>query len=142
MGLPPLLIQTAGSLAAILALAALARWMKLGGTPRIACEADIRRAANMVEDGFVPIETACDAEGAGALARDQEGRIMLIRRHGNRFAGRVLSSRASASLETQPGEFNLVIDCGEARFGKTFLTVPDPIAWAAAINRVSESGDA
>jgi hypothetical protein len=138
MGLPPLLIQTAGSLAAILALAALARWMKLGGTPRIACEADIRRAANMVEDGFAPVETACDAEGAGALARDQDGRIMLIRRHGNRFAGRVLTGHAAARASGHV----LTIDCGERRFGTTRLELDDAQTWADAINALSIPGDA
>ena len=41
-----MLLQTAGSLVAILALAGLAWWLKLGGTPRLASEADVARAAN------------------------------------------------------------------------------------------------
>jgi len=142
MSLPPLLVQTAGSLVAILALAGLARWMKLGGAPRLASDADVARAAGEVEDGFTPVKTACDAEGVGALARDQDGRIMLIRRHGNRYAGRVLTARARATLDDHPGEFNIIIDCGETRFGKAFLTIPDPQAWAEAINAISVRRDA
>jgi hypothetical protein len=137
-----MLLQTAGSLVAILALAGLAWWLKLGGTPRLASEADVARAANEVEDGFLPVTCACDAEGASALARDADGRIMLIRRHGNRFAGRVLNAQAKAVLQDEPGEFNIIIDPGEARFGTVFLTIPSPDAWAGAINQVSVSRDA
>lgn len=142
MALPPLLLQTAGSLVAILALAGLASWLKLGGTPRLASDDVVRRAAGEVEDGFTPFAITCDTEGAGALARDAGGRIMLIRRQGNRFAGRVLTAQASALRQEQPGEYNIIVDCGEARFGKAFLTIPDPDAWAAAINALSVAHDA
>lgn len=138
MTIPPLVVQTAGSLAAILALAALARWMGLGGAPRLDGEDAVRRAAHEVEDGFAPVAFACDAEGASALARDAEGRIMVIRRHGNRFAGRIVGPRATALA--QGG--GLVVDVGEARFGTVRLTLPDAEAWAAAINRVSQPHDA
>jgi len=137
-----LLTQTAGSLVAILALAGLAWWLKLGGTPRLDSPEAVARAAGEVEDGFTPVATTCDAEGASALARDGAGRIMVIRRHGNRFAGRVLGPQATAALVDSPGEFNLVIDPGEARFGKVFLTLPDAQAWAEAINRVDGRQDA
>jgi hypothetical protein len=142
MELPPLLLQTAGSLVAILALAGLAWWLRLGGTPHLASEDDVCRAAGEVEDGFTPVAIACDAEGAGALARDAQGRIMVIRRHGNRYAGRVLTAQASALPQDHPGEFNIVIDCGEARFGKTFLTLAEPDAWADAINALNLARDA
>lgn len=142
MTIPPLLLQTAGSLAAILALAGLAWWLRLGGTPRLASEADVAQRAGEVEDGFVPVAVAIDAEGAAALARDAQGRIMLLRRHGNRFAGRVLSAQAHAEQQPQPGGSTIMIDCGEARFGTTFLAIPDPDAWADAINRVCVMGHA
>lgn len=137
-----LLTQTAGSLVAILALAGLAWWLKLGGSPRLDSEEAVRRAAGEVEDGFTPVITSHDAEGASALARDAQGRIMVIKRHGNRFAGRVLGPRAAASLHSNPGEFNLVVDPGEPRFGAVFLTLPDAEAWAEAINRVDGRQDA
>ena len=47
---------------------------------------------------------------------------------------RVLGPGATARLDDQPGEFNLVVDPGEPRFGTVFLTLPDPEAWADAIN--------
>jgi hypothetical protein len=130
---PPLLAQTAGSLVAILALAGLAWWLKLGGAPLLDNDEAVRRAAGEVEDGFLPIASACDAMGAAALARDAAGRIMVIRRHGNRFAGRVLSTAASARLVSAA----LEVDPGEARFGKVSLAIPEAQAWADAINRVN-----
>ena len=137
MDIPPLVLQTAGSLVAILALAGLAWWMRLGGMPRLDSDAAVRRAAAEVEDGFIPVETVCDAEGAGGLARDAGGRIMLIKRHGNRFAGRVLGAHASARADSLPGEYNIVVDPGEARFGAVFLTIPAPESWVAAINALN-----
>ncbi len=137
-----LLIQTAGSLVAILALAGLAWWMKLGGAPRLDSDDAVRRAAGEVEDGFAPVATACDAEGAAALAHDATGRIMVIRRHGNRFAGRILGPRATVRAEDRPGEYNLIVDPGEPRFGRVFLTLHDAETWAAAIIRLGSRQDA
>jgi len=133
-----LLLQTAGSLSAILALAGLARWMRLGGAPRLDSDAAVRDAAGEVEDGFVPVAAASDAEGAAALARDAAGRIMVIKRHGNHFAGRILGPGAAA----QVAGGRLEVAPGEARFGKVFLDIPDPQAWAAAINRINGGQDA
>jgi hypothetical protein len=133
-----LLFQTAGSLVAILALAGLAWWMKLGGNPRLDSAEAVARAAGEVEDGFIPINSACDAEGAGALARDGAGRIMVIRRHGNRFAGRLLGPDAAARVVSG----KLEVFPGEPRFGTVFLTLPDAEAWADAINRVKTPQDA
>lgn len=137
-----LLVQTAGSMIAILALVGLAWWMKLGGAPRLDGEEAVRRAAGEIEDGFTPVACACDAEGAAALARDGAGRIMAIRRHGNRFAGRVLGPGAKAALMAQLPGSTLVVDPGEARFGKVSLAIPEAQAWADAINRVNGPQDA
>ena len=142
MEVPPLLMQTAGSLAAILALAGLAWWLKLGPVLPLANEDDVRRIAAEIEDGFTPTAIACDGKGSGALTRDAQGRIMLIRPHGNRFAGRLLTEQSSATLENLPGDCNIIIDCGEARFGKTFLAIPEPDAWAAAINALNHRDNA
>jgi hypothetical protein len=136
--IPPLLLQTAGSLVAILALAGLAWWLKLGGAPLLSDDDSVRRAASEVEDGFTPVTIARDKGGVAALAHDAQGRIMLIRRHGNRFAGRILSPAAHADLWRDMGQTTLEVDCGEARFGKTFLDLSDPDTWAAAINRVND----
>jgi hypothetical protein len=135
-------MQTAGSLVAILALTGLAWWLKLGGLPRLDSEVAVRRAAGEVEDGFDPVAWSCDAEGNGALARDAHGRIMVIRRHGNRFVGRVLGPAARAAFEVHVRGTWLVVDPGERRFGKVLLSLPDAQAWAMAINRVEARQDA
>jgi len=138
MALPPLLLQTAGSLAAILALAGLAWWLGLGGARLLTDDEAVRHAAGEVEDGFNPVVIARDAEGRAALAEDSQGRIMVIRRHGNRFAARLLGPSARAVIWRDPGVADgLEVDCGEARFGKVFLELPDPEAWAAAINALN-----
>lgn len=130
-----LLLQTAGSLVAILALAGLAWWLRLGGSPKLISDDDVRRAAGEVEDGFDPVAIARDADGLAAIARDMQGRIIVIKRHGNRFAGRVLGPDAAAwvaggQIEVSPGE---------ARFGTVFLTIPDAEAWADAINAIDDA---
>lgn len=135
-----LLFQTAGSLVAILALAGLAWWMKLGGAPALDSEAAVRRAAGEVEDGFDPV--AADFDGKAAIARDAQGRIMVIKRHGNRFAGRVLGPGAKARLWRDLGQMAIEVDPGEARFGTVFLDITAPEAWAEAINRLNEPQDA
>lgn len=133
MSLPPLLVQTAGSLVAILGLAGLAYWMKLGGAPTLADEASLRRAADEVADGFEVADYALSHDHTAALARDGEGRIVLIRRHGNRFAGRVLTTHAAAQASGKV----LTIDCGERRFGSTRLELDEAKAWADVINQLN-----
>jgi hypothetical protein len=140
--LPKLVIETAASLVAILALTGLALWMKLGGTAALADDAAVRRAAGEVEYGFAPVAITRDAQGQAALARDGEGQIMVIKRHGNRFAGRILGSSARATIWRDPGHTDLEVDCGEPRFGTVFLALPDPEAWAEAINRLGLAHDA
>ena len=135
-----LLLQTTGSLVAILALAGLAWWMRLGGTPALDNEDAVRRAAGEVEDGFDPV--AADFDGKAAIARDAQGRIMVIKRHGNRFAGRVLGPQAKAGVWEDPGYRALHVDSGERRFGAVFLDIPAPETWAEAINRVDRPQDA
>lgn len=134
MDVPPLILQTAESLIAILVLAGIAYWLKLGGTPLLVSQEAVRRAAQEVHDGFEAVEIACDAQGHAALARDANGHIVVIKRHGNRFAGRVLGLDAAAWV----AEGQLEVYPGEERFGTVFLTIPDAEAWADAINEIDE----
>lgn len=133
-----LLAQTAGSLVAILALAGVAWWLKLGGAARLDSDETVHRAAGEVEDGFTPVDIARDTDGRSALARDGAGRIMIIKRHGNRFAGRLLGDGAAAWVAG--GQIEVVP--GEARFGTVFLTIHDAEAWADAINEIGRHHDA
>lgn len=135
MSLPPLLIQSVGSLVAILALAALSYWMKLGGTPTLADEATLHRAVEEIADGSAVAHSAISRDGASALVRDSEGRIILIRRHGNRFAGRVLTAQAAAQANGNV----LYVDCGERRFGNTRLELDEARAWENSINQLNRT---
>lgn len=132
MAIPPLLLQTAGSLVAILALAGLAWWLKLGGAPVLDSDDAVQRVAGEIDDGFAPAAIALSQDRTTALARDAAGRIMVIKRHGNRFAGRVLGPGATAWVAG--GQLEVVP--GEARFGTVFLTIRDAEAWADAINQI------
>ncbi|QIQ88290.1 MAG: hypothetical protein G9473_14060 [Erythrobacter sp.] len=132
--MPPLFLQTLGSLLAILFLAGLAALMKLGGTPRLETAADVQRTAGEVVDGFEAVETALARDGAGALACDAEGRVMLIKRHGNRFAGRILTDRARTRLDGDA----LEVDCGERRFGRVRLALDEPASWQARIDAIDD----
>ncbi len=127
-----------GSLAAILLLAWLTAWLKLGGNPVIASEDDARRLAGEVWDGYSPTRIAIDANGLAALLEDGAGRIMLIKRHGNRFAGRILGGSAKADLE----ESALSVSSGEARFGGVALVIAEAEVWADAINGLRDKGHA
>ncbi|PKP89293.1 MAG: hypothetical protein CVT75_13420 [Alphaproteobacteria bacterium HGW-Alphaproteobacteria-14] len=139
MDVTALLLQTAGSLAAILALAGLAWWLKLGVASALVGEGDIRRVAGEVEDGFDPLDCAVSKDHTAALARDADGRIMVIKRHGNRFAGRILGPRAQARLWRDRGMAAVEVDPGEPRFGTVFLDIAEADTWADAINRVDSS---
>lgn len=127
-----LFLQTGGSLIAILALYFVARALKLGGKPRLDDEAQVQACAGEVEEGFDAQRVSIARDGAAALARDADGRIMVIKRHGNRFAGRVLTSSAAVREEVD----GLVVDTAEARFGAVRLSIDDPAYWADAINRL------
>lgn len=132
MNIDPQLFIFGGSLVAILFLAGIARWMRLGGNPTLRDEADVASAASEVEDGFVPARHSIARGGKAALASDASGRIMVIKLHGNRFAGRVLTGQATAREEVDA----LVVDCGEARFGPVRLSLTDSSTWADRINRL------
>lgn len=138
MEIPSLLLQTAGSLVAILLLAGLAWWLRLGGSPVLADDSALRRTASEVADGFEPVESAISQDHTAALLRDADGQIMVIKRHGNRFAGRILDARSLAHVRGDAVE----ITTEERRFGVTRLTIRDPGSWAAAINRLSVAHDA
>ena len=132
MEIPPLILQILGSLVAILALSGLAMAIGLGRKPVLGDEEAVRYAASEVDDGFEAERVSIARGGAAALARDESGRIVLIKRHGNRFAGRLLTGAARVREEVDA----LVVDCGDARFGPQQLSLDDPGYWADAINRL------
>lgn len=129
MTLPPALLQFLGSLAAILMLAAIAWRLRLGPEPRLDDENAARQAADEAVSGFKPVEIGLDREGRGALLSDAGGRILLLRPHGSRFAGRLLSDQAVARIE----EDALIVDTAEKRYGSARLELADASAWMQAI---------
>lgn len=132
MELHPMLLQFGGSLVAILVLAGLAMLLKLGGKPTLRDEEAVARAGGEVEDGFAPARVSISRDGTAALARDGAGRIMLIKRHGNKFAGRILTPEARVREEVD----GIVIDPRETQFGTVRLSIDDAAYWADAINRL------
>lgn len=133
MDIPPELIQLAGSLVAILALAGIARWLKLGKPVPISSLDEARLAAKEAVHGFDAIELAVDRDGRGAILRDTAGRILLLKQHGNKFAGRILGGHARAAAKG-----NLLnIESGEKRFGVIAILVDGAPKWADAINQLN-----
>ena len=126
-------LQFGGSLLAILALAWIAHRLGLGGDTRIRDEAHLRELAEDALYGFDPVDIAVDRAGFGALARDAEGRVMLLRRHGTHFVGRVLDNHLHVRLDR-----NLIeVGTGEKRFGKIILDLGNEApAWAASLRRL------
>lgn len=127
-----MLLQFGGSLVAILVVAALVAVMKLGGKPTLKNEAEVGVAAGEVEYGFDAARSSITRGGNAALARDADGRIMVIKRHGNKFVGRILTPSAKVQEEVD----GLTVDPGESQFGSVRLSLYDASYWADAINRL------
>lgn len=132
MEIHPLILQSGGSLIAILALYGLARWLGLGGSPSLKDTALLAAVADEVDTGFTIEQAAVDRGGASALVKHADGRIMVIKRHGNRYAGRILGKGAKVREEVD----GILIDCREARFGTVRLSIENPASWADTINRL------
>ena len=126
-------IQLAGSLVAILLLAALVGWLGLGGDVRLRGEAEARELARAADYTFDPVEIALDRAGIGALLRDASGRVMLLRRHGVHFPARMLTSHQGTRLDRN----FLTIATSESTFGAVTLDLgPEAAAWAGSLRRL------
>ena len=132
--MPDALIQFLGSLAAILGLAGLAAWLKLGGAPTLDDDHAVRRAVAEGMDAFEPVAIARDADGCAALARDRGGRLLLVAPHGNKVVTRLLGSGASASLDGD----TITVRTGERVLRPVDLDLGDDAqAWFSAIRALS-----
>ncbi|MBU6393199.1 MAG: hypothetical protein KGQ75_01355 [Sphingomonadales bacterium] len=126
-------LQALGSLVAVLLVYALVRALGMGSDVRIADEAEARALAEEARCGFDPVEVALDRARIGALLRNSNGEVMLIRRHGARFAARVLSSHAGARLDR--GFLTLSTD--DPHFGSITLDLGERAqVWAASLRRL------
>lgn len=131
------IIQFAGSLLAILALAWIARALRLGPQKKLLDESAAHFHANQTVDGFEPVECAVDSNGDGAILRDSDDRILLLRPHGAHFAGRLVTPAMTA--KAQRGL--LVIETNERQFGEVTMQLDNAQYWADAINAVNAAHD-
>ncbi len=125
------IMQFLGSLVAILALAGIAYWLKLGRIDPIRNADHARLLADGISSGFDPLRVSLDDSRYGAILSDSSGQIMVMRRHGAHFAGRILGDGARAEID-QSGA--LRIATGERRFGNVVLKIDDPASWMQQIN--------
>lgn len=126
-------LQAAASLVAVLLVFALVRQLALGSDVRIADEAEARALAEQARCGFDPVDVALDRARIGALLRNSAGEVMLIRRHGARFAARVLSSHAGARLDRG----FLTLSTEDPHFGSITLDLGEQAqVWAASLRRL------
>ena len=127
------LIQMGGSVAAILALAFICARLGLGGDVRIASEDEARQLAREALCGFEPEDLALDRAGIGALLRDHQGRVMLLRRHGAHFSARLLDNHASARLDRN----FITLGTDERWFGQVTLDLGDKAqSWASSLRHL------
>ena len=133
------LLQFAGSLIAILVLAWIAARLRLGNDASIQNADHARDIANEVEHGFCPVDAAVSRSGEAALLRDARGRVLVLKKHGAHFAGRILTPGATARID---GE-KLVLDTGEKRYGTVTLDLDEGAsAWVQAVSAIGTSHDA
>lgn len=126
-------LQAIGSLVAVLLVFMLVRALGMGSDVRIADEAEARALAEAAHCGFDPVEIALDRARIGALLRNRAGEVMLIRRHGARFAARVLSSHAGARLDRG----FLTLSTEDPHFGSITLDLGERAqVWAASLRRL------
>ena len=126
--------QLVGSLIAILVLAWIAHRLGLGGDARIRSEDDARALADEAIHGFDPVEVAIDKAGMGALCRDAQGRVLLLRRHGSHWASRLLDSHSHTRLDRG----FLTLATADRRFGSVTFDLGDKAAiWAAGLRRIA-----
>lgn len=135
-GLAALALQVFGSLLAILLVYALVRALSLGEDVRIADEAEARALAEEARCGFAPVEVALDRARIGALLRNRTGEVMLIRRHGARFAARLVTSHAGVRLD----QGFLTLSTDDPHFGSVTLDLGvQAQIWAASLRRLGEA---
>ncbi len=129
------LLQLGGSLIAVLFVAWLVRAMGLGADPRIADAEQAIRLADEAEAGFKGVEVARDRAGFAAIVRNAEGRMMLVRAHGNFFAARPVDASVIGRLDK---DF-LILTTPEKTFGAVTLHLgKDAGMWASRMRTLSE----
>jgi hypothetical protein len=128
-----LTIQSVVSLAAVLALGWLARWMGLGGDVRIADQSHAIRIAYDGIYGFAGVDAAIDRAGYSALVRDALGRHVLIMVKGNKFVTRLVTPPIEGRLDHKL----LTIDLREPDCAPVTLNLGDKAQyWASGLRHI------
>ncbi len=109
-----------GSLVAVLALAGIAAWLKLGGDPLD--EDGALEAAGDMLPGFVPEAVLLGDDGEAALVRGREGRVAVVKRHGAQFAVRELLP----GFDPGSAKADAIIVTGDRMFGDVMLKGRSP----------------
>jgi len=107
--------QLGYSLAGVIALALIARWLRLGES-RIASVAQARETAEQMLAGFIAHDAVIGTDGGAALVAGS-GAVALLKRHGARIAAR----RLIAPLQLSQGIEGVRIETGERLFGSVLL---------------------
>ena len=127
------LLVLAGSLLAVALLVGLTRLLDLGGEPRIRDADHARELAGEALFGFEPVEIGLDKAGYGALLRDAGGRVLLLRRHGTHFVGRLLDRQTEARLDRN----FLTVEPADRFFGTVTLNLGrEAQVWAGSFRRL------
>lgn len=103
-----MLVTLAGSLVAVLALAGIARWLRLGHDIRLDAD-EAAAAAEGALAGFDATRVVIASDGAGALVIGHDARLAVVKRHGARAA------------------VGAIVDTGERRFGTVTLADVDAL---------------
>jgi hypothetical protein len=117
-----LAVKFGGSLIAIMTIVCLVRRLGLGtGYERIRDEIHAIAIAEEADCGFNGVAADVDAAGYGAIVRNGEGAMMLVRVHGNRFAARRIEAGFTARLDRN----RLWLHSGDRAFGSVELDFGD-----------------
>ncbi|MBB6426130.1 hypothetical protein [Sphingopyxis sp. JAI128] len=126
-------IQTGVSLVTVLLVAWLVGKIGLGADPRIEDEAHAIRLAEEAEAGFRGIEVARDRAGFAAIVQNAQGRMLLVRAHGNFFAARPIDASVIGRLDK---DF-LTLTTPEKTFGAVTLQLgKDAGMWASRMRNI------
>lgn len=114
--------------AGIALLVLLARWLGFNTQPRLASAAQAGTIAHDALMGFHADTVALAADARAALVAARDGRIALVRPHGDRWIVRV----ANGARVTRSGD-TLTVALDEPLFQPVALQLADAADWAARL---------